>query len=207
MDRRRFVGGIAIGLAAASRLAHGQTAPTKKGVRRIGALLVDAPPGNGADGEWTGLKELGWIEGETLVIERRWANNKPELLPLLADELVRLKVEVIVTFGTAATLAAKNATSSIPIVMGVGDPIAIGVVSNLARPGGNITGYSLLGPEITAKRVALLHEMLPAVQRVGLLLNPATSSGVWRRAREQAYRAACSLSRSRSATPTHWKPP
>jgi len=191
MDRRRFIGGIASGLAAASRLAHGKTAPAKKEVRRIGALLADAPPGNGADGEWTGMKELGWIEGENLVIERRWAHNKPELLPQLADELVRLKVEVIATFGTAATLATKNATSSIPIVMAVGDPIAIGVVSNLARPGGNITGYSQLGSEVTAKRVALLHEMLPAVQRVGILRNPAgAGSAVWRRAKEQAYRAA-----------------
>jgi len=99
-------------------------------------------------------------------------------------------VEVIVTFGTEATLAAKNATSSIPIVMAVGDPVAIGVVSNLAHPGGNITGLSLAGTELITKRVALLHEMLPAVQRVGLLLNPATSAGVWRRGTEQAYRAA-----------------
>jgi putative ABC transport system substrate-binding protein len=191
IDRRRFISGIAIGLAAAWRPAQGQTAPRKKDVRRIGALLVDTPPGvSGAAGEWTRLKKLGWIEGENLIIERRWAYNKPELLPQLATELVRLKVDVIVTFGTDATIAAKNATSSIPIVMVVGDPIAIGVVSNLARPGGNITGLSLAGTELITKRVALLQEMLPAVQRVGLLLNPTTAAGVWRRGTEQAYRAA-----------------
>jgi putative ABC transport system substrate-binding protein len=118
----------------------------------------------------TRLRELGWVKGENLLNERRYANGRTELLQPLAEELVRLKVELIATIGTQATFAAKNATTSIPIVI-------FGVAS-LARPGGNITGYSTAVPEHEAKALSLLREALPAARRVGMLVNstnPMTS--------------------------------
>ena len=106
-------------------------------------------------------------------MERRYANNRPELLRPLAEELVRLKVELIVTSGTAAALAAKNATTSIPIVFGVvSDPVGVGLVTSLARPGGNVTGFSIVNTELNKKRLAALRELVPAIERVGILENP-----------------------------------
>jgi putative ABC transport system substrate-binding protein len=120
------------------------------------------------------LRERGWIEGQNLLIERRYNNGKAELFRPLAEELVRLKVELIVTQGTPATLAAKNATSTIPIVIwSSADPVLTGLVASLARPGGNITGYSMVSPELNAKRAALLRELLPGLQRVGVLEIPS----------------------------------
>jgi len=122
---------------------------------------------------WADLHELGWIEGRNLLVDRRYTNGKAELMGPLADELVRLKVEIIVTSSTEAAIAAKNATTNIPIVMyAAGDPVRTGLVASLSRPGGNVTGYSTFAPEIDAKRLALLHESLPAAQRVGVLVNP-----------------------------------
>jgi putative ABC transport system substrate-binding protein len=119
------------------------------------------------------LRGLGWVERKNLVIERRYAQNRVETLESLAQELVRLKVDVIVTWGTPATLAARNATDTIPIVMATaGDPVRAGLAASLSRPGGNVTGFSIAGPEINAKRVALLRELLPDLQRVGVLDNP-----------------------------------
>jgi putative ABC transport system substrate-binding protein len=116
------------------------------------------------------LRALGWVEGQNLLVERRYANGRDELLGPLAEELVRLKVEIIVTGGTAATLAAKNATTTIPIIIySAGDPVRSGLVASLSRPGGNITGYSIVSPEIEGKRLAVLRELLPGLQRVGVL--------------------------------------
>jgi putative ABC transport system substrate-binding protein len=146
--------------------AQGSTA-----VRRIGIL----GPGVRETAEATGrrdeaLRELGWVEGRNLQVERRYANERPEALRDLAEELVRAKVEVIVTWGTPATLAAKRATSTIPIVFeSAGDPVLLGLVANLARPGGNVTGFSLAGPEVNAKRLTVLKELLPALRRIGVL--------------------------------------
>jgi len=121
-----------------------------------------------------GLRALGYVDGRTIAIEYRFADNRPERLPALAAELVRSKVEVIVTAGPAATEAAKQATSAIPIVFGVsGDPVASGLVAGLARPGGNITGPTSIAPEVVGKQLELLKELAPRISRVAVLTNPS----------------------------------
>ena len=174
MDRRTFVSVLAYGGVAAPFAARAQAAKT---VRRIGWLAPGAPP---PPAEWeeqvAPLREFGWIEGQNLRIERRYASHKYDLLQPMAEELARLKVELIVAEGTSATLAAKNATTVIPIVMrSSGDPVRSGLVTSLARPGGNITGYSLVAPEMDTKIIGLLRELLPGLQRVGVLVNPTSS--------------------------------
>jgi putative ABC transport system substrate-binding protein len=120
------------------------------------------------------LHELGHVEGENLTIEYRWAEGRDDRLPDLAAELVRLEPHVIVTTGTPGTLAAKRATSSIPIVFAsAGDPVRTGLVASFSRPGGNVTGFTISGPELEGKRVQLLNEMVPRLSRVALLWNPA----------------------------------
>ncbi len=117
-----------------------------------------------------GLRELGYVEGKNIVIEWRYAEGKLDRLPELAAELVRLKVDVIVTAGPTATRAAKEATSTIPIVMAQDtDPVGNGFVASLARPGGNITGLSSLAPEISGKQLELLKEIVPKLSRVAVL--------------------------------------
>jgi putative tryptophan/tyrosine transport system substrate-binding protein len=116
-----------------------------------------------------GMRELGYVEGKNIVIEYRSAEGNPDRLPVLAAELVRLKVDVIVTGGPTATRAAKEATSTIPIVMTQdSDPIGTGFVASLARPGGNITGLSTLAPELGGKRLELLKEIVPRLSRVAV---------------------------------------
>jgi ABC-type uncharacterized transport system substrate-binding protein len=125
-----------------------------------------------------GLRELGWMVGQNIAIESRWAEGKFERLPDLAAELVRLKVDVIVSNVTQASLAAKRATATIPIVMvGVGDPLGSGLVDSLARPSGNITGPSSMLAEASAKQLALLKETVPKASPVAVLWNPANP--VW----------------------------
>jgi putative tryptophan/tyrosine transport system substrate-binding protein len=117
-----------------------------------------------------GLRELGYIDGKNIVIEYRYAEGKPERLPELAAELVRLKVDILVSAGAAVTRAAKAATSTIPIVMtNEADPVGTGVVASLARPGGNITGLSTLAPEISGKQLELLKEVVHSLSRVAVL--------------------------------------
>jgi putative tryptophan/tyrosine transport system substrate-binding protein len=121
-----------------------------------------------------GLRDLGYMEGRDIAIELRFAEGRQDSLPDLAAELVRLKVDVIVTAGTPQTLAAKQATNTIPIVMASsGDPVRTGLVASLARPGGNITGLTIYGPELGAKRLQLLLEVAPKTSRVAFLWNPA----------------------------------
>jgi putative ABC transport system substrate-binding protein len=116
-----------------------------------------------------GLRELGYVEGKNIVIEYRSAEGKPDRVPALAAELVRLKVDIIVTTGSAPTRAAKEATSTIPIVMtNDADPVATGFVASLARPGGNITGLSTLSPELSGKRLEILREVVPKLSRVAV---------------------------------------
>jgi ABC-type uncharacterized transport system substrate-binding protein len=120
------------------------------------------------------LRELGWVEGKNVVFEHRYAENRLERLPGLAADLVRLKVDVIAGVGTLAPLAAKQASSTIPIVMtAAGDPLGSGLVASLARPGGNVTGMSLMAPDLGGKRLELLKEVLPRLARVAVLWNAA----------------------------------
>ena len=124
-----------------------------------------------------GLRDLGYVEGQNIAIEFRFAEGREDRLPDLAAELVRLKVDVIVANGAVAIRAAKQATTTIPIVMAeVGDPLRTGLVASLARPGGNITGSTILGPELSAKRLQLLKETVPKLLRVAFLWNPANPS-------------------------------
>jgi putative tryptophan/tyrosine transport system substrate-binding protein len=154
--------------------ALGARAQPAAKVRRIGFLEpgVGAPPAE-LQQLCATVRALGWIEGQNLVVEYRRAGDRPELLRLYAEELVRLNVELIATTGTAAAIVAKNATTRIPIVMiTAGDPVRAGLVASLARPGGNITGFSVVSPELDAKRLGLLREVSPAAQRIGAIVNP-----------------------------------
>ncbi len=122
-----------------------------------------------------GLRDLGYVEGQNVAIEWRFAEGKPERLPAMAAELVRRKVDVIVVPVTSTALAARNATTTIPIVMvAIPDPVGAGLVQSLARPGGNITGLSLLSPELSAKQLDLLKQVVPSVSRIAVLRDPAS---------------------------------
>ena len=124
------------------------------------------------------IRKLGWIEGKNIAIEYRFAEQKNERLSELAADLVRLKVDLIVVAGTIAALAAKSATTTIPIVMAnAGDPVGAGLVASLARPGGNVTGLEGLGPELNTKRLEILKDAVPKLARVGLLLAPGARIG------------------------------
>jgi putative ABC transport system substrate-binding protein len=156
--------------------------PTK--VPRIGFLLATSPSANAARYEAfrQGLRELGYVEGKNIVIDRRFAEGKLDRLPSLAAELVRLNVDVIVTTGGISTRAAKEATVTIPIVMVQdNDPVANGFVASLARPGGNITGLATLAPELSGKRLELLKEIVPRLSRVavfGTSINPGNAQSL-----------------------------
>jgi len=178
-----------LGSAAALPLAA-RAQPTAK-VPRIGWLS----PGSATSDEnflgsfRDGLRELGWAVGQNIAIEPRWAEGKFERLPDLAAELVRLKVDVIVANVTQASLAAKHATTTIPVVMvGVGDPLGSGLVDSLARPGGNVTGPSSMLAEASVKQLALLKETVPRASPVAVLWNPANP--VWQKAALRETEAA-----------------
>ena len=179
MERRTFLTMAAGGLLAAPLAAEAQ--PEGK-VWRIGMLwfgssIEELPVRVRFDAFQQGLREQGYMEGRNVAFEHRYAGGKYERLPDLAAELVRLKVDVIVTPGNPpATLAAKQATSTIPVVfMSAADPVASGFVASLARPGGNITGgTSLVGPGLVGKRLELLQEAVPKLSRVAVLSNPTT---------------------------------
>ena len=169
MDRRTFIGAIAGGLVVARSFAEAQ--PTAK-VYRIGILEAIPAAQNAAnlDALRMGLRDFGYVEGRNLIIDYRSADGRAERFPDLASELVRLKVDLIVTRGTPAARAAKNATGTIPVIMAtMGDPRAI--VASFARPGGNITGVTTFSTELTAKRIELLKELVPNLSRVALLHN------------------------------------
>jgi putative ABC transport system substrate-binding protein len=148
--------------------------PAQK-VHRIGLLYAGSPLSENVEAFQQGLRTLGYIEGQNIVIEYRYAEGQAERLPALAAELVRLEVEVIVAAGAPTIRAAQHATRTIPIVMaGTADAVAQGFIASLARPGGNITGLSGLGLELHGKRLALLKETVPQSARIAVLLNPAS---------------------------------
>jgi putative ABC transport system substrate-binding protein len=172
VDRREFLGAFAVVLIAAPIAAEAQQAGR---VYRLGILRATTPPHLGQGTEPTlrnALRELGYVEGQNLTVEGRYADGKLERLPVLAGELVQLRVDVIVAIGSAAIRAAKEATTTIPIVMYGGfDPVAAGFVASLARPGGNVTGV-VMGPgsSLTGKRLELLREAVPQAARVAFLV-------------------------------------
>src|SRR2546427_6373726 len=164
---------LALSLLVAPLAAAAQSAGK---VPRLGVLAPGSPPGEpgrGLDRLRQGLHDLGYVEGQTIALEVRWDEQHPERWPDLATaDLVQLHVDIIVAGTTAAALAAKQATSTIPIVIASSaDPVGAGLVASLARPGGNITGLSNMAPEITGKRLELLKEAVPGLSRVALLLD------------------------------------
>jgi putative tryptophan/tyrosine transport system substrate-binding protein len=164
-----------------------------KKVSRIGYLGATAPSNISARIEAfrQGLRDLGYIEGQNLIIEYRYAEGKLDRLPELAAELVRLKVDAIFVQSTPAVQAAKKATTTVPIVSVSGDPVGLGLVASLARPGGNVTGLTNLTSELAGKRLELLKEVVPRISRVAVLWNPDASSSALRMRETDA--AAASL--------------
>jgi putative ABC transport system substrate-binding protein len=166
--RRELI--VALGGAAAWPLATRAQQPK---LPRIG-IIDDSPIWNSFR---EGLRDLGYLEGQNIAFEYRYAGGLPERLAWVAAELVRRPVDLIATFGTPPTLAAKQATTTIPIVMiGIGDPEGAGLVTSLARPGGNITGNTILAPDVAGKRLQLLKEVIPTLSRVAFLWNPDNAS-------------------------------
>jgi putative tryptophan/tyrosine transport system substrate-binding protein len=169
---KKKIAGLALGILLFALCLPAEAQQPAGRVSRIGFLIGSSPSANAARIEAfrQGLRELGYVEGKNIVIEWRHAEGKLDRLPALAAELVRLKVDVIVTAGPSDTRAAKEATVTIPIVMGFdNDPVGNGFVASLGRPGGNITGLSTLAPEISGKRLELLKEIASKLSRVAVL--------------------------------------
>src|SRR5713226_5626766 len=175
MDRRAFLVAACPPLFALPLAAEAQQAGK---VYRIGFLgnSTAALEANLVGPFREGLRDLGYVEGRNILIEYRWAEGKYERFPALIAELIALKVDLIVTAGTPAALAVKKTTPSIPLVMAaVGDPIGVGLVASLARPGGNVTGLSAIAPELEGKRLELLREVVPKLSHIAVLWNPDNS--------------------------------
>ena len=177
MDRRAFISGMAGSLLAVPLAAKAQQVGK---VPRIGFLFSgDSGPAREVDTFRQGLRDLGYIEGQNIAIEYRFAGGQVERLPELAAELVRLKLDVIVAPYTPPALAAKRTTSTIPIVFAVvADAVGAGLIANFARPGRNITGLTSSSAELGGKRLELLKQVVPKASRVAVLYNPADRSNV-----------------------------
>jgi putative tryptophan/tyrosine transport system substrate-binding protein len=179
--RREFialVGGVAAAWPFAARAQQGQISMTKARVAFLGA---ESPSTNQhfVDAFRQGLRERGYTEGQHITIEERWAEGRSERFPELIGELIRLKVNVILAISVPAALAAKNGTTTVPIVFIATDPVGLGLVPSLARPGGNLTGMSLfLGEEFSGKWLELLREAVPNASRIAILLNPTHPASV-----------------------------
>jgi putative ABC transport system substrate-binding protein len=182
---------LVLGLLAAPLIAEAQQPSTK--TARIGYVSLRSGPEPHDEAFRQGLRELGYVEGQNISVEYRWADWKPDRIPALAEELVRLKVDVIVSAGggTVTVLAVKKATKTIPVVFVTGgDPVSTGLVASLARPGGNLTGVSFLTSELNAKRLELLKAAVPGVSRVAVLANPVNpGTAGWLKELEGAARA------------------
>jgi len=173
MRRREFIAAV-VSAAAIPLAARAQQGATPV----VGILHGQSPEGLNSRlrAFRQGLREAAFVEGENVMIEYAWAENQIDRLPALAAGLVRRQVAVIVAFSPAAALAAKAATSSIPIVFGVpDDPVRLGLVTSFARPAGNVTGFNFFSGELTAKRLELLREMLPTAVRIAVLINPSNA--------------------------------
>jgi putative ABC transport system substrate-binding protein len=175
MKRREFIGLVGGTVASTMWLRAGLAQSSSAKIPRVGFLglpSADSLPKR-TEAFRTGLRDLGYHEGSDLFVEYRWADSDYGRLPALLVELIGLKVDVIVTHGTPGVMAAKQATSTIPVVIAVvGDAVASGLVASLARPGGNVTGLTFFQPELNAKRLELLKETVPDLMDVGVLLNP-----------------------------------
>src|SRR5262245_58192256 len=193
MRRRAFITGIAGSAVVWPLAAHAQQPATPRTIgflgpntssldsRRVGAFLQR-------------LRELGWIEGRNVTFEYRWAEGRTERLVEFAAEFVRLKVDVIVTSATPPVVATKQATSVIPIVFAaVGDPVGTGLVTSLARPGGNVTGLSLQATDLAGKRLELLREVVPGLRRLAIMANAVASPAVLEMAEVQTAARALGL--------------
>jgi putative ABC transport system substrate-binding protein len=170
LTRRRFLQAVGAGVLMAPLAAHSQQAgPPTVALLFLGTAGIDSTERSGSAIR-EGLREHGWVENQNIQLQHRYAGGLPDRLDQLAGELVKNKVNVILTIGTEATRAARRATSSIPIVMaGVGDPVRAGFVASLSRPGGNTTGVSLLNQELWPKRLELIKEVVPAATRVAVV--------------------------------------
>ena len=176
MKRREFITllGAAVTWPLAARAQQARNLPT------IGFLGASTAP---AQRQWTDafvqrLRELGWIEGRNIAIEYRWLEGRTERAAEMVAEFVRLKVDVIVTHSAAPVVAAKQATSVIPIVIVAADPVSTGLVAGLARPGGNVTGLSMQSTDLAGKRLALLREVVPGLRRLAIMVNPGAPAAV-----------------------------
>jgi putative ABC transport system substrate-binding protein len=175
-NRRKLIAALGAGVVVAPFASFAQQ-PAKN--YRIGYLDAGSSTARAQRVEYirSGLRELGYLDGKNILIESRWANGKYDQLPALAAELVRTKVDIIVTSGTPCTMAAKQVTATIPIVMAsVGDPLGTGLVTSLARPTGNVTGWSILSPELTQKLLQMVTETSPRAKQTAFLVNPRNPS-------------------------------
>jgi putative ABC transport system substrate-binding protein len=198
--RREFIGGLGGAAAAWPLAAHAQR-PALPVVALVNDRSADAGASSAAAFR-KGLGETGYVEGRNVTVEYHWLEGQYDRLPALMAELVRRRVAVIATPGGGpAARAAKAATATIPIVFGAGEnAVELGLVASLARPGGNATGINFFNSEVTAKRLGLLHELVPKAVRVAVLVNPA-SFGTERTLRAIEEAAAPSACKSRSSTP------
>jgi putative ABC transport system substrate-binding protein len=185
MTVRCVIMAFVVGTVLGSRTAHADQSAT---VPRIGALIYPNPPVE--EGLREGLRDLGYIEGKSIVIEWRYARTEEELHSA-ATELAHSKPDVIVVFGTPIARAALEATKIIPVVFSAGDPVATGLAASLGKPGGNATGLSLIFTELTAKRLEFLRSLAPGARRIGCLINPANPVGALQF--EEAQKAARTL--------------
>ena len=176
MQRREFIA-VLSSVAVWPLAAHAQQTMKLPTIGFLGPLTLSSQT------EWTdafvqSMRAHGWIEGRTVAIEYRWGDGRSERLAEIVAEFVRLKVNVIVTAGTAAVIAAKQTTSVIPIVFGqAGDPVGTGLVKSLARPGGNVTGLSNQSADLAGKRIGLLREIIPSLHRVAIMANVGSPIG------------------------------
>ena len=195
MDRRHFLLTSLAATGVAARAAEAQT----PGMPRIGIVLpgsLDAEYERRLDSFRQGLREFGYIDKQNVVLEYRWAQAEYDNVPDLVFELLALKIDVLVVDGQRAGQVAKSATRTVPIVLAVaGDPVGTGLVASLARPGGNITGMTLMAPELSGKRLALLREVMAKATRVAVVMNPdnASSRLYWREAQRAAPKLGMKL--------------